>query len=377
MNQSLLILLTLCISSVHSQHFEFQSVPIPEPRHILSLYRFFSYTLDDPPPLSIRGIPIGVSPTPLDASQSATGTSRILSQTFLELDGRQLQSSNNVKYPFLDLINRTFGEKKTELQESDGQPEVSRIVFDNLRFTGPNAEAVAQPGSVEVSVLSYSDFWNVFFPTSLDESKKFCCDEVELQSGRNCTLNQLIIPPEITSFKSVPIKRVHDMFDITSSDMFILLFSNCGLYQDVSVSGAVYLHNYFGYLPGIEAPKVGFYLLLASVYVGLLIVWAVLALRHRSQLIHIHMAIAVVLIFGLLEALWWFGFYRHWNSVPQRSTVFLGTSIVVTVIKNILAFMLVLVASLGWGITKPSLGTTTKRKIYLLIMAYVIFDSAR
>lgn len=406
----LLHLLFFCIlSTVSSQYFEFKNLQVPESKHIVSLSRYFTYVPDDPPALSINGIPIGLSPitslstfplfatitTPNHSTQQlhvndhlqkvTPNPSLVLLSNSHHLRLRQLQQHNNLQRIVYQLEGPLrYSNKGADIQQGNSLPnrKLTEIVFDNLRIS--SFDSPVQNNSIQVSLLSYNDFFATFFPNALDEKHKFCCDEELYFRGGCKVLNQLVIPPGIETFKSIIVSDSSPMnsnpigFELSSSDMYILFFSNCGMSEtNAKVSGAVYLKNYFGFLPGIEAPKVSFYALLIGFYILLLLIWGCLALFHRSHLIHIHMAIAIVLGFCLLESLIWFGFYRHWNNVPKRSTLFLGTSIVITVVKNILAFMLVLVASLGWGITKPILPTTTKRKILLIICAYVIFDSAR
>lgn len=388
----------------HSQFYNLNNFPVPESREALILYRFFSYVYSDPPPLSVNKIPLGLT-------MSAPLTFTLYGFTRpTTAPGRKLDAESVA--PLLGFNNTATGGRKLERELIDGaipEPEVgselndttalereamrfvhdinepvTEIVLDHV-FVSTKDGSANKVDSVQLTIMRYDDFRKAFLQEGPEKPKNFCCFQADLDAGVCEKLNQPIIPHDAQFFKSISVgdeKRLsNDIFGIklTSSDMYILLLSNCGTFEaDRAVlSGGAYLHNYFGYLPGIDAPKSTLYIMLAAFYVLLIIVFGIRAIRHRTQLIHIHLAIGVVLLMCLVDALMWFSFVKHRNLYPRQNNFFFSLAIITTVVRNIFAFMLVLVASLGWGITKAQLSTSTKRKIYLIVVSYVIFDSAR
>jgi len=79
----------------------------------------------------------------------------------------------------------------------------------------------------------------------------------------------------------------------------------------------------------------------------------------------------------LLEAFFWWVLFNGWNSSGQRSSAIFVIAIFSSVLKSVFSFMLVLVASLGWGVTRPYLDQRTVVKLAALCIAYIILDFIR
>eukprot|EP00929_Paragymnodinium_shiwhaense_P066663 TRINITY_DN33466_c0_g1_i5.p1 TRINITY_DN33466_c0_g1~~TRINITY_DN33466_c0_g1_i5.p1 ORF type:complete len:489 (-),score=87.10 TRINITY_DN33466_c0_g1_i5:592-2058(-) len=164
---------------------------------------------------------------------------------------------------------------------------------------------------------------------------------------------------------------------INSTSVYALLISNCGRQplSEISLSGEVSVKNPFGYLPGTEYPKLGFYTVIGLVYAGLLLLWLLLSLVHCSVLFNIHWCIFAVLLFGLMEAVAWFTHYSIWNDTGVRPMAAFIASVLLSVAKNIFSYMLVFVGSLGWGITKPLLSTGEICKVICFCVSFIVLDS--
>merc|ERR1719160_2062912 len=102
-----------------------------------------------------------------------------------------------------------------------------------------------------------------------------------------------------------------------------------------------------------------------------------LSFRWWRELIHIQGCIAGVIFLGLVEAFLWWSFFNDWNSSGERGKFLFVLAIMSTVIKSIFSYMLVLVASLGWGITRPYLEASITRKIVGITFAYIVLDFIR
>lgn len=345
---------------IKAQHFQFVDAPPPQARHILSLFRFFAYTPEDPPPLSWDGSPIGLS--------SQEDLIDMGAAYFPSLFSKDNNNSTGV-LPHLRLL--------------DHFPRRSIIVFDKIKVDdGTNHHDMT---SLQFAVLREADFKSFFDKASSSENTRLCCTASDVEEGY-CTLSQegsILFPKNVEPLAVVPLtSTVVSVVSaaIRETGVYVLLFANCGLESfnsQTKVNGAVFLRNYFGFLPGVEAPKVSVYLFVILVYVALVLSWGFQCVRHRDQLIQIHNSISAVIMIGLVESVLWFAFFRSWNSSPRRSDPFFATVIVVSVVKNITSFMLVLAACMGWGTTTPSLSTSTKRRMALTIALYTVFDSAR
>eukprot|EP00438_Fugacium_kawagutii_P024241 Skav223102 [mRNA] locus=scaffold419:614755:623350:+ [translate_table: standard] len=164
---------------------------------------------------------------------------------------------------------------------------------------------------------------------------------------------------------------------VHSTGVYILVFSNCGEFKNGEVSGSVIAKNSYGFLPGNEYHKMPFYGWLAIVYIAMAMVWMCLSLRYWRELFHIQYCITAVIFLGLVEAFLQWRFFMDWNETGVRGRFVFVLAILATVVKSIFSYMLVLVASLGWGVTRPYLDQPTILKVQALSGFYIILDFMR
>lgn len=254
-----------------------------------------------------------------------------------------------------------------------------------------NEEDLKGYAGLQVSMIPYDEFW------TLVDSKRFCTSDVDVYQGQAKKENVLYlmntkdvsdkdqdwytfsvpwIPLESkeTTAAVPPASKEEPMHQTA---VYILMISNCGNYSAGRISGSIIVRNSHGYLPGNEYHKLPFYGWLAIAYVGISILWAGLLMRRCSDVFHIQWYIGAVILLGLIEAFLWWMFYNHWNTVGSRSTMFFCFALLMTVIKTISSYMLILVASLGWGITRPFLDRSTIKQIVIFTAVYIVVDFAR
>merc|ERR1740121_2132660 len=120
-----------------------------------------------------------------------------------------------------------------------------------------------------------------------------------------------------------------------------------------------------------------FYGWLSFVYAGMAFVWMGLSLRWWRELFHIQYCIAVVIFLGLIEAFLWWIFFNDWNRTGIRGRFLFIMAILSSVVKSVFSYMLVLVASLGWGVTRPYLDHRTIMKVQAVSFLYIVLDFIR
>jgi hypothetical protein len=143
------------------------------------------------------------------------------------------------------------------------------------------------------------------------------------------------------------------------------------------VKGSVVVKNSYGFLPGNEYHKMPFYGWLSAAYVFLAVAWFGLSLRYWREIFHIQNCITGVIFLGLVESFLWWIFFNDWNSSGSRGQILFVLAILATVVKSIFSYMLVLVASLGWGVTRPYLDSKTVMKIQAISLLYIVLDFIR
>merc|ERR1712048_116044 len=90
-----------------------------------------------------------------------------------------------------------------------------------------------------------------------------------------------------------------------------------------------------------------------------------LSLRWWKELFNIQNCIAVVI------------FFNDWNATGVRGKFLFILAILFTVVKSTFTWVLVLVASIGWGVTRPYLDHQVILKIQVLCFFYIVLDFIR
>jgi len=114
-----------------------------------------------------------------------------------------------------------------------------------------------------------------------------------------------------------------------------------------------------------------------TVYIILALGWMALSMTWWKELFAIQHCISFVILFGLFECFLWFVFFNDWNSSGNRGKFLFVLAILATVVKSTFSYMLVLVASLGWGVTRPYLDSQVLMKIQVLSFFYIVLDFIR
>lgn len=261
-----------------------------------------------------------------------------------------------------------------------------------VKFTGllakpglsppPGDIKISDYKGVQLSIMKYTDFWDLINP------KKFCCTSEDVTTGACEAKDMLLVqkPPHTkyqdvdvystdVSFTSTPHKD--KKMSVRRTGVYILVFSNCGDYSDATVGGSIVVKNAYGFLPGNEYHKMPFYGWLLLIYVALAVMWMVLSLRWWKEMFNIQNCITVVIFFGLVEAFLWYVFFNDWNKSGMRGKMLFILSILSSVVKSIFSYMLVLVAALGWGVTRPYLDRQIILKIQAVCFLYIVLDFIR
>lgn len=261
-----------------------------------------------------------------------------------------------------------------------GQPFVQ---FHNLMFTATNpadAEKAKNYGGVQLSILPYRSFWTLIQPD------KFCSTAEDVRAGVAKEEGKLLAhkspgqSDESVNLYSHTVNfgsSTDDQVPVHSTGVYILVFSNCGEFKDGEVSGSVIAKNSYGFLPGNEYHKMPFYGWLAILYIFMAMIWMCLSLRYWRELFHIQYCITAVIFLGLVEAFLQWRFFMDWNESGLRGRFVFVLAILATVVKSIFSYMLVLVASLGWGVTRPYLDQPTILKVQALSCFYIVLDFIR
>uniref|UniRef100_A0A3P9LI54 Zgc:162698 n=1 Tax=Oryzias latipes TaxID=8090 RepID=A0A3P9LI54_ORYLA len=127
------------------------------------------------------------------------------------------------------------------------------------------------------------------------------------------------------------------------------------------------------YISASEWPLMVFYMVMCIVYVLLAVLWLVLSACYWRDLLRIQFWIGGVIFLGMLEKAVYYAEYqslRYEGFSVQGAVVFAE---VLSAVKRTLARVLVIIASLGYGIVKPRLGALMHRVVGVGLL-YLIFS---
>lgn len=298
----------------------------------------------------------------------------------------QIYSFSGEKVPNVRSLNTIYAFYVYSFKEApDNEVGKPYVKFQGLTLeplpTATEPGKYAEYNSVQMSIMRYQDFW------TLIDTQRFCSGPTDVDQGAAKKEAQLLLrkPPDgesleemgvhVYTVRSTPLPDARH--NIEHSGIYTLVFSNCGELDQASVSGAVTVKNAYGFLPGNEFPKMQFYGTLLVVYLCLAATWMVLSFCFMKELLNIQNCIALVILLGLLECFLWYLFFNDWNSNGVRGKALFTLATLFTVMKSTFSYMLVLVASLGWGITRPYLDNQVIMKIQALCFVYIVLDFIR
>ncbi|XP_057695034.1 transmembrane protein 87A-like isoform X1 [Corythoichthys intestinalis] len=128
------------------------------------------------------------------------------------------------------------------------------------------------------------------------------------------------------------------------------------------------------YLSASEWPLMLFYMGMCVVYVLLALLWLILSACYWRDLLRIQFWIGGVIFLGMLEKAVYYGEFqsiRYHGFSVQGAAVFAE---LLSAVKRTLARVLVIIASLGYGIVKPRLGALLHRVVAVGLL-YLLFST--
>jgi len=263
---------------------------------------------------------------------------------------------------------------------SAGTPSVR--FHTSARFT--DYEKYKDYKGLQLSIMPFRDFWKRI------KRDGFCGPQQSPNAHESMSDTLLVQKPELVSpedvfvyVATVPIQNPADpvppetTLTIRSTGVYILSISNCGDLNGGTISGTVIVKNAYGFLPGKDYYKMPFYGWLSLAYIGLTACWLIATLRHRNDVFALQHCIGAILLLGLLEAILSWVFYKNWNAAGHRGRYLFTLSVIASVSKSMLSYMLVLVASHGWGVTRPYLDPETTKTIKMLSFSYIVLGILR
>lgn len=242
-------------------------------------------------------------------------------------------------------------------------------------------ESLQNYRGLQLHLIRYEDLWHRL------EVQRMCATKEDFSQGLSTAVDHLIIHKDgAQSLSDLSVYGYELRFVNAEPDstqvirkpgVYFLVLSNCGNFDEATVSGEVIVKNSHGYLPANEYGKMPFYAIMTACTVVIFLFWALLCVRWWKVLFNVHMAIGVVALLGILESIGWFTYLFSWNEQGLESRLVFGLAIFLSVSRSTLSYMLVLSACLGWGVTKPILDGGTICRMTSLSVVYIALNVVR
>ncbi|KAF9365715.1 hypothetical protein BGX34_008737 [Mortierella sp. NVP85] len=142
--------------------------------------------------------------------------------------------------------------------------------------------------------------------------------------------------------------------------------------QITSFTGTLEFNNKYGFLAGVDFPKLAFYGILSLVYMTIGIGWMILCAKHWREILMVQHFISGVIFFLMIEMAFNWGYWDNYNKSDAPSTPLLVTTSILNSGRNSLSLFMLLIVSMGYGVVKPTLGSTMK-KVVFLSLAHFLF----
>lgn len=256
-----------------------------------------------------------------------------------------------------------------------------RLEFDVTTKHSTDSEQHAEP-KIEALIVTQDDVKKIGGSRPDGQVIACCTESVRAEYGLNCTLDTLFVMGEATGeiqTKQVSVPYSADQqavqlsFFTKFTDIYYVMVSTCD-HDAIRIDGAFAAQNKFGNLPGQLYQQLPAYFALLIAYIIIGVAWVAVCLCNRDEIIQIHKWMTLVVCMGLFEVLLKFIDFYSWNMSDERSTflVFMGS--ITSSATMTLAFTLVILVSMGYGVVYPNLGRI-KYAVMCFSLTYFVFEA--
>ncbi|KAL5009234.1 hypothetical protein ScPMuIL_014815 [Solemya velum] len=251
----------------------------------------------------------------------------------------EMQQINNFDYEFVEVLKN----------------EMITTCSDTGEFYLPNNTAVVSGKTVSSENISAASQVSTFAPTTSepDEGRK------KREAGEETPPNSLL-SCDLKIDLNFSLQIDHHNFAKTWRDgyfIFVLSIQSADE-KDYTANVTVRMIGPHGYISAVDWPLLIFYGVMGIVYILYGIMWLMMLACNWRDLLRVQYWIGAVIILGMLEKA---VFYAEYQNIANFGQSVRGAVIVaelVSCLKRMLARMLVIIVSLGFGIVKPRLGPT-------------------
>ncbi|KAF9169170.1 hypothetical protein BGX21_009664 [Mortierella sp. AD011] len=238
-------------------------------------------------------------------------------------------------------------------------------------------------GNAVVVVFEWNDHGYVGKTDPTNGEPMYICDTIALNAGL-CTeaqLGQAIIDTSVDStVRSASLNFANE--ETSGIQFFEYKITKTGYYcamawpvqvdqGDAYYSGFLEFNNKYGTLAGSDFPKLPFYGTLSLTYMTIGIAWMILCAKHWREILTVQHFISGVIFFLMVEMAFNWGYWDDYNKRGVSSVALLVIVSILNSGRNSLSLFMLLIVSMGYGVVKPTLGSTMKKVIFLSLAHFL------
>ncbi|KXS13874.1 hypothetical protein M427DRAFT_58131 [Gonapodya prolifera JEL478] len=241
---------------------------------------------------------------------------------------------------------------------------------------------------VTLVIYNWEDTGALGYTPEGEVNVQYLCDSTAVQDGAcgegdigrfivrsNATLTAPVVTARL-AFASDPTVRVPLTFsyDVNVTGYYcVYAMSTTDDFDEAGeqFQALAWFKNPYGEIPGVEYHKLPFYGIMSVLYLAVGMVWMGLSLWHWREILPIQNFLSLVIFFIMLENSFTYGFYDYYNNHGSPSNFLLVLVVVLSAGRNTVSLFILLIVSLGFGVVKPTLGSTMQRCIGLAWVHFV------
>jgi len=251
----------------------------------------------------------------------------------------------------------------------------------DVTFTSKNLSVPTSNDSATIYVLyAYSDALAYYGENGPLED--LCCTEKLVDDGKCKSTSELYahktVPSGISTPRALTLNNTEPYtyeykYKPFKSGIHYLVIINCNTNVELEIEGDSETLNTYGYLSSESYPFLPFYGSVAALYLIVGVVWIFFLYRFWTQVLQLQVYLTWVIVLSIAETATWYFFYLHFNNTGHAHYGAIVFAILVSSLKRTISRVLVLVVSLGYGVVKPTLGSTAY-KVGTIGVLYFIFS---
>jgi hypothetical protein len=169
----------------------------------------------------------------------------------------------------------------------------------------------------------------------------------------------IIVPPVFFGNDTTVAEVVHRRYSLPLSGFYYMYIVNCAPPDSgvARVTGHATWMNPYGYLPGSEFPFLYLFLGILGVYIVAAVVWFVLLVRYKEDILLLQLGITGALALSLLESALFFFYYHMYNQTGDLYLPLYVGGLVLDSLRITVSALVLLAVARGYLVVHENLGT--------------------